>query len=149
MFAEASEHPLDPKFRVFVPKRLQESLKVEGEDSIRVVLTRGEDGCLFLFGAQGYQDALENLDTRAMTTREKRLKQRRATKDVAESTLDAAGRLLIGPKQRSLIELEENEEGKIMVTLVGVMNRIEVWPLKKWQEMEAELDAMDDELVDE
>ncbi len=77
------------------------------------------------------------------------MKQRRATKDAASSTLDAAGRLLIGPKQRALIELKKNEEGKTLVALVGVMNRIEVWPLEKWREMESELDDMDDELVEE
>jgi MraZ protein len=149
MFAEASEHPLDAKFRVFIPKRMQELLKRDDDGNIRVVLTRGEDGCLFLYGADGYKEALEPLDTRAITTRAQRMKQRRATKDAASSSLDAAGRLLIGPKQRALIELQVNEEGKTLVALVGVMNRIEVWPLAKWREMESELDGMDDELVEE
>jgi division/cell wall cluster transcriptional repressor MraZ len=149
MFSETTEHPLDAKFRVFVPKRLQELLERDGDGNIRVTLTRGQDGCLFLYGTDGYEAALDPLDTRAITTRAQRMRQRRATKDAASSSLDAAGRLLIGPKQRALIELEPNEDGKIIVAMVGVMNRIELWPLKKWQEMEAELDAMDEELVDE
>lgn len=149
MFYEASEHPLDKKFRLFVPKRIQEQLPRDSEGNLCVILTRGEDGCLFLFGEQGYQDSIAHLDTRAFTTRAQRLKQRKVTKDASQSQLDASGRLLIGPKQRGLIELEPNEEGKILVVLVGVMNRIEVWPLKKWIEMEALLDAEGDELVED
>lgn len=147
MFNESSEHPLDKKFRVFVPKRLQELLPRDEAGDIRVVLTRGEDGCLYLFGATGFDESIANLDTRAYTNREARINQRRVTKDSARSNLDASGRLLIGPKQRSLIELEENEEGKTLVVLLGVMNRIEIWPLKKWEEMEAEIDAAEGDIV--
>lgn len=149
MFSETSEHPLDAKFRVFIPKRLQELLERDSDGNIKVTLTRGADGCLFLYGTEGFEEALSPLDTRAYTTREQRMRQRKATKDAASSSLDAAGRLLIGPKQRALIDLEPNEDGKTIVAMLGVMNRIEIWPLKKWQEMEAELDAMDDELVNE
>ncbi|MFT7486533.1 MAG: MraZ protein [Candidatus Paceibacteria bacterium] len=149
MFNESSEHPLDKKFRVFVPKRLQKHLPEDKDGNRSVVLTKGEDGCLFLFGEDGFQESLGTLDTRAYTSRDQRFRQRRLTKDASQSLLDSSGRLLIGPKQRGLVELEENEEGKIIVVLVGVMNRIEVWPLKRWQEMETLLDASDDEVVNE
>jgi len=149
VFNEASEHPLDKKFRVFVPKRLQENLPRDGEGNLPVVLTRGEDGCLYLFSEEGFKASIANLDTRAFTTRKQRMNQRRVTKDATRSCLDASGRLLIGPKQRSLIELKPNGEGKTTVVLLGVMNRIEIWPLHRWQEMEAQIDAAESELVEE
>ncbi len=148
MFYEASEHPLDKKFRVFVPKRIQDQLERDEEGNLVVMVTRGEDGCLFLFGESGYYASIGNLDTRAFTTREQRLKQRRMTKDTARVVLDASGRLLLGPKQRKLIELEENAEGKTIVVLAGVMNRVEIWPLRKWREMEALLDDDGEEMVE-
>jgi len=148
MFYETSEQPLDSKFRLFIPKRIQEQLDRDADGSLVLYVTRGEDGCLYLLSERGYQASVGGLDTRAFTTREQRMKQRRMTKDTARVVLDASGRLLLGERQRRLIELEENEEGKVMVALVGVMNRVELWPLHKWREEEALLEEEGEEMVE-
>ena len=140
MFFDSTEHPLDSKYRVFVPKRFQEVIPRDEKGNLVVFLTRGEEGCLFLFSKDGFLESLGAVDTRAFTTPAERLKQRRLTKDAAQVTLDASGRLLLGDKQRSMIDLRPNAEGKVIVMMVGVMNRVEIWPLHKWEAMEALLE---------
>lgn len=139
MFFDSSEHPLDAKFRVFVPKRFQEAIPRDDKGNLVVMLTPGEDGCLYLFSMEGFFASLGEVDTRAFTTEEERLKQRRLSSASTRVTLDASGRLLLNEKQRSMIDLRPNAEGKIMVAMVGVMNRAEIWPLHRWEEMEAKL----------
>lgn len=148
MFYETSEHPLDKKFRLFVPKRLQEGLERDAEGNLVVWITRGQDGCLFLMSDSTYRRSMENLDLRAFTTREQRIKQRRMFKDTACVALDASGRLLLGERQRRLIELEENAEGKVVVVLVGAGSRVELWPLRRWEKEEALIDAEEVDLVE-
>jgi MraZ protein len=141
MFFDSSDHPLDAKFRVFVPKRFQEVIPRDEKGNLVVMLTPGDDGCLYLFSMQGFFQSLGDVDTRAFTTEEERLKQRRLSSASTKVTLDASGRLLLNEKQRALIDLQPNEDGKVMVKMVGVMNRAEIWPLHKWDEMEAKLES--------
>ena len=48
VFQGDSIHTLDPKNRVFVPKRFQGELTLDAEGQRVAVLTRGFGGCLFL-----------------------------------------------------------------------------------------------------
>lgn len=139
MFFDSSDHPLDSKFRVFVPKRFQDALSRDEKGNLTVMLTPGEDGCLFLFSVDGFIQSLGDVDTRAFTTEEERLKQRRLSHASTRVTLDASGRLLLNEKHRSMIDLQPNEAGKILVKMVGVIHRAEIWPLHKWEEMETKL----------
>lgn len=140
MFFDSSDHPLDAKFRVFVPKRFQEAIPRDGKGNLVVMLTPGEDGCLYLFSMQGFLESLGDVDTRAFTSEEERLRQRRLSHASTKVTLDASGRLLLSEKQREMIDLRPaGANNKIMVKMVGVMNRAEIWPLHKWEEMESKL----------
>ncbi len=145
MFFDSSEHPLDAKSRVFVPKRFQEAIGRDKEGNLVVMITPGEDGCLFLFSVEGFQEALGDLDTRAFTTRVERNRQRRLAHAATRVTLDASGRLLLSEKLRRMIELSSSGSGKVMVKMVGAMNRAEIWPLHLWEELETELESSEEE----
>lgn len=136
MFFDSSEHPLDAKSRVFLPKRFQSALGRDESGHLEVMLTPGEDGCLFLFSVDGFIDSLGDVDTRAFTTAEERDRQRRLAHASTRVTLDASGRLLITEKLRNLIDLRENADGRVMVKMVGSINRAEIWPLHRWEELE-------------
>jgi MraZ protein len=145
VFFDSSDHPLDAKFRVFVPKRFTDVLERDPNGTLSVMLTPGEDGCLFLFGVQGFLESLGDLDTRAFTSLAQRNRQRRLAHASTKVTLDASGRLLISERLRKLIDLQPNEEGKVMVKMVGAMNRAEIWPLHRWEEQEAQLEDSGEE----
>ena len=61
MYFGESIHALDSKYRVVVPKRLQESLGRDEAGEIRVVLTRGFEHCLFLFSDRDFKGVLERM----------------------------------------------------------------------------------------
>ena len=65
LFIGESRHPVDPKNRVFLPKRFQALLPLDEEGNRAGVLMRGFDGCIDLFTRQGHSQALSkvNMDT--------------------------------------------------------------------------------------
>lgn len=125
-FTEESRHPVDPKGRVFLPKRFQAEIKVNEEGERSVVLTRGTDGCLYLFTEEGANEAVRLIDPRAFTTRDRRDLQRLFFSYAAKLTLDAAGRLLLPERFRELAGIAEE------VVLVGMDTWIEIWAADRW-----------------
>lgn len=134
MFYDASTHTMDAKNRVFVPKRFQQALGRDAEGNMVAFLTRGLDGCLFLFSEAGFQRALERMDTQAFTGPRERHMQRVFFSNVSRVQLDASGRLLIPEKLRKQAGLGKE------VAMVGVVHRAEIWPLEKWERLQAEMD---------
>lgn len=134
MFSGDSIHTLDPKNRVFVPKRFQDQL-ARGEDGVQVaILTRGFEGCLFLFSQQGYQKVLERLQTQPFGGEELRRMQRLFFANVHPTPLDSSGRVLLPEKLRKFASLEKE------VVMVGVADRAEIWDRARWEKFESESD---------
>jgi MraZ protein len=146
LFHDTSEHTLDKKFRLFMPKRFQDGFERDAEGNLVVWITRGQGGCLNLMSERSFHESMEGLGMDVFAPEEALDLQRLMLKDAARVALDASGRLLLGERQRKLVELEENEEGKSVVVLAGAGKRIELWPLRQWQEEEARLNAKKDAL---
>ncbi len=140
MFFDSSPHTMDAKNRVFVPKRFQKALGRDEDGNVVAFLTRGLDGCLFLFSEAGFERALERLDTQPFTGPKQRRMQRLFFSNTTRVQLDASGRLLIPEKLRKQAEL-----GKELV-MVGVVNRAEIWPKERWESLEAEMEGEFDQL---
>ncbi len=140
MFFDSSDHPLDGKFRVFVPKRFQEALGRDGEGSLACYLSLGVDGCLYLFSEAGFRDAMARLETQAITGPEQRRLQRLFFANTSRVQLDAAGRLLVPEKLRAAVGIERE------VAMVGVAHRAEIWPRAAWEAFESSNagDGLDD-----
>lgn len=125
-FTEESRHPIDAKGRVFLPKRFQVEIKAKDDGERVVVLTRGTDGCLYLFTEEGADEAVRQIRPQAFTPHDRRHLQRLFFSYTAKITLDAAGRLLIPERFRELAGLREE------VVLVGMDTWIEVWAAERW-----------------
>ncbi len=121
-----SEHTLDKKNRVFLPRRLQGGFGVDGEGRTVVIVTRGFEGCLFLFSESGFHEVLERLDTQAFAGADKRRMQRLFFSNSQRTTLDASGRLLVPDHLKTLVGLDRK------AVLVGVVGRVELWPKEAW-----------------
>jgi MraZ protein len=126
MWLGESAHSLDDKNRVFIPRRLQAGFDRDAEGRTTVILTRGFEGCLFLFSESGFAEVLDRLTTQAFAGPEERRMQRLFFASSHHVTLDAAGRLLIPEKLKTLVGLERE------VVLVGVIDRVELWPKATW-----------------
>ena len=142
MFYDSSTHTMDAKNRVFVPKRFQQVLGRDPEGNMVAFLTRGLDGCLFLFSEEGFRRALDRLDTQPFTGPQQRKMQRRFFSNTTRVQLDASGRLLVPEKLREQVGLGKD------VVMVGVVHRAEIWPKERWDAIEAESESDFDELLE-
>jgi MraZ protein len=140
VFSGESLHTLDPKNRVFVPKRFQDLLERNEEGQRVVILTRGFERCLFLFSEQGFSKVLARLQTQPFGGERLRKMQRLFFANVHPTPLDGSGRLLLPERLRSYAGIEKE------VVMVGVADRAEVWERGQWERFQAENDDDFDDL---
>jgi MraZ protein len=93
---------VDPKGRVFVPKRFHPFIPFNEEGARVVMLTAGMDGCLYLFTEKGHAAELSRLDVGTFAGREARAMQRMLFRFTSRTNLDASGRLLIPERYREM-----------------------------------------------
>ncbi|MFN8482868.1 MAG: division/cell wall cluster transcriptional repressor MraZ [Anaerolineae bacterium] len=123
MFYGEHEHTLDDKCRFTVPAKFRERLK-DG-----CFMTRGLDGCLWIFTASSYEDLTTKLQRLDQLNPNARNLIRFFTGH--DLTLDQQGRLLIPPALRA----HANVNPKADVVIVGVsgqLPRIELWQADRW-----------------
>jgi len=130
MFCGDSHHSVDSKNRVFLPKRFQQGLPMDEEGNRVAVLTRGLDGCLYLFPETGLEKALERLDTEAFAGLNDRRSQRAFFKYTNRVTLDSSGRFLLPDRLRELAGIDRE------VVMLGVKDRIEIWSPENWEKQD-------------
>lgn len=126
MFYGEYEHAIDRKGRVIIPARFRQVLRANNIDAL--FLTRGLDGCLFLFAESEWRTAEARFKQVSFTKAEGRKFNRLFFSGAVEVQVDGLGRILI-PKH-----LKEFAQIKQDVMVVGVSNRMEVWAKEKWRE---------------
>ena len=134
MFLGESVHALDAKFRVVVPKRFLAEFSADEDGKRGAVLTRGFEGCLFLFPEAGFEQALERMQLQAFGGQELRTMQRMFFSNTHKTQIDSAGRLVVPEKLRRVAKLDKD------VVLVGVADRAELWSKEVWEGFNEEHD---------
>ncbi|WP_461812273.1 division/cell wall cluster transcriptional repressor MraZ [Faecalimonas sp.] len=126
-------HSIDAKGRLIIPSKFREEL---GEN---FVITKGLDGCLFLYPDSGWKIFEEKLRTLPLTSKDARIFTRFFLGSAVDGGLDKQGRVLISSALRNFADLEKE------VVLVGVLDRVEIWDKAKWEENNTVIeDNMDD-----
>ena len=125
MFYGEHEHAIDRKGRVIVPARFRQALKQHEVTSL--VLTRGLDGCLFLFPESEWRMVENRFKQIPFTKQEGRKFNRLFFSGAAEVTIDRLGRLLIPRTLKEFAQIKQD------VVIVGLSNRMEIWAKDKWQ----------------
>lgn len=126
MFYGEHVHTIDRKGRIIVPAKFREHLKAQGNK--RLFITRGLDGCLFLFSEAEWRLAETRFREIAFTKMEGRQFNRLFFSGAAEAEFDQLGRILIPKPLREFAQLKQE------IVIVGVSNRIEIWAKEKWRE---------------
>lgn len=119
------EHTLDPKGRLLLPAKFRQALKDQGVATL--FLTRGLDGCLFLFPEAEWRTIESRFKQISFTKAEGRKFNRMFFSGATDVTLDRLGRVLI---PRSLKEFAKIGQ---QVVIVGVSSRMEIWAKEQWQ----------------
>ncbi len=132
MLMGAYNQSMDVKGRMSFPAKLRETL---GE---RFIVTRGIDGCLFVYSPEEFRVKTDKL--RALPMAKARKLQRSFTGWASEVEADKQGRILIPQALREIAGLEKE------VVVVGVSDRCEIWDRKRWESFNSDID--DNELMD-
>lgn len=131
MFMGEYSHTVDGKGRLIVPSKFREQL---GEE---FVVTKGLDGCLFVYSNEEWSNIEEKFRAVPLTTKDARMFARFFFAGAASCEVDKQGRILIPQVLRSYAGIEKD------VVSVGVLNRVEIWSKEKWEQTD-QFDDMDD-----
>lgn len=131
MFMGEYNHSIDTKGRLIIPSRVREELGDE------FVVTKGLDGCLFVFPNNEWRAFEEKLKALPLTNKSARQFARFFVAGATPCELDKQGRILLPQTLREFAGLEKD------VVLTGMLNRIEIWSKVKWAE-NSSYDDMDD-----
>ncbi|MGN1014238.1 MAG: division/cell wall cluster transcriptional repressor MraZ [Butyricicoccus sp.] len=123
------QHTLDAKGRLFIPAKLREEL---GEHA---TLTRGLDGCLFLYSEEEWRKLEQTI--RELPITKSRKMQRYLISSAVDVDVDKQGRIVIPPVLRERAGLKKD------VTIIGVLSRAEIWDTEQWNAYNGELDPDD------
>jgi MraZ protein len=130
------EHSLDDKNRLTLPAKLREQL---GDN---VVVTRGMDGCLYVYARDAW-DALAarigGLDSLSAASRQM---QRHFFANATAGDLDKQGRIVI-----PAILLEREGIGR-EVTVTGVYDHLEIWDRGKWSTQQHEVEGSAEDVAE-
>lgn len=130
MFMGEYNHTIDTKGRVIVPSKFRETLGDE------FVVTKGLDGCLFVYDNQEWTAFEEKLKALPITNKDARAFVRFFLAGAAGVEVDKQGRILLPVSLREFAALERD------VVLIGVGSRIEIWSRERWEDT-ASFDDMD------
>ena len=123
MFMGEYNHTIDAKGRLIVPSKFRETL---GDT---FVVTRGLDGCLFVYDNEEWGIFEEKLKSLPITNKEARQFVRFFLAGAAEVEVDKQGRILVPNVLREFAELNKD------VVLIGVASRIEIWSKERFEGM--------------
>jgi len=121
MFMGEYNHTIDAKGRLIVPSKFRDALGDE------FVITKGLDGCLFVYDNKEWNAFEEKLKSLPLTNKDARQFVRFFLAGAANVEVDKQGRILVPANLREFAKLTKD------VVLVGVASRIEIWSKEIWE----------------
>jgi MraZ protein len=121
MFTGEYKHTMDDKGRLTMPSKFREPL---GD---WLMVTKGLDGCLFVYTKEEWTVLEEKLKKLPFTNSNARAFARFIFGGAAESELDKQGRILLSGHLREYAGINKD------VIIVGVGTRIEIWSTENWE----------------
>ena len=116
------EHSIDAKGRLSMPAKLK------SEIGDKFVVTKGLEGCLFVYSLAEWQNFEEKLKLFPLTNKNARTLTRFFLAGATECEIDKQGRFLIASNLREYAGLQKE------VVIIGALGRLEIWDKAKWLE---------------
>lgn len=131
-------HTIDSKGRIIVPAKLREELG----DSF--VVTKGLDGCLWMFDANEWAKVEAEIQAMPFTLKEARMLSRFMIAGAYDAEPDKQGRMLIPPALREYAGIDKD------VVLAGVGSRVELWSKERYENASdfGDMDEMAEKLIE-
>ena len=119
MFMGEYHHSIDDKGRLIIPSKIRYEL---GDD---FVITRGLDGCLFVYKKSVWENIINKYQT-LPNIKDTRNFMRFFLSGATESSFDKQGRVNISQTLINYASLTKD------CVIIGVGNRLEIWDESKW-----------------
>lgn len=130
------EHSLDDKGRVIMPVKLRADI---GE---RFIITKGLDGCLFVFSQLEWSNFERKLKELPLTNKNARDFVRFFLSGAIECELDKQGRFLIANNLREYANITKE------IVIIGVGTRLEIWNKEKWKKYNSDENISPDDIAE-
>ncbi len=130
------KHQCDSKYRLRIPAKFKKEL---GEEC---VITKGNDGCLFLLSKKEVDVILSKLENFSIFDKAIQKPLRIFFSSVVEVEEDGQGRFLLPANLREFASITKN------VMFVGVGNRVEIWDEDRWNEYCKSAGNFDDNIME-
>jgi MraZ protein len=122
MFLGTYAPKLDEKGRIILPAKFRDEL--EGG----VVLTRGQDRCIYVFSTREFEELHERMRQAPVTSKQARDYMRVFLSGAHAETPDKQHRVTIPPALRAYAGLDRD------LAVIGAGSRAEIWDAAAWDE---------------
>ena len=116
-------HNLDEKKRLIIPSKFRDEL---GD---KFVITRGLDGCLYVYSLNNWTNIISKLKTLPFTKKDARSFMRFFLSAASICEFDKQGRINL---VNSLIEYAKIEKECV---IIGVNDRLEIWAIEEYNKL--------------
>ena len=116
-------HNLDEKGRLIIPSKFREEM---GE---KIILTRGLDGCLFVYSLSNWENIVSRLNALPFTKKDARIFNRFFMSGATVCDFDKQGRINLPSPLISYANIEKE------CTIIGVNDRLEIWATDKFDSL--------------
>jgi MraZ protein len=121
MFLGTYAPKLDEKGRIILPAKFRDEL------APGVVMTRGQEHCIYVFSADEFEILHEKIRQAPLTSKQARDYQRVFLSGASAETPDKQNRITIPGNLRSYAGLDRD------LTVIGVGSRVEIWDSEAWE----------------
>ena len=126
-------HNIDEKGRLIIPSKFRDDI-VE-----KFVVTRGLDGCLFVYALKEWESIISKLKTLPFTKKDARTFNRFFMSGATVCEFDKQGRINLSSSLIKYADLKKE------CTIIGVNDRLEIWATEKFDSLiEDNLSAIND-----
>jgi MraZ protein len=139
VFISEYVHNIDEKGRFIMPLKFREQI------GNCFIITRGLDGCLFVYTSKEWEDIMQKMEQLPGNKKSTRDFKRYFLGGAVECDMDKQGRCLIPPNLRQFAEMKTEAE----IIIRGMGNKIEIWDYEKWQKYETPENINPEEILEE
>ena len=122
MFLGTYEPRLDDKGRIILPAKYRDQLQGG------LVVTKGQEHCLYVFPMSTFEALLERLQQAPLTMKEARSYTRVFLSGATDQSLDKQGRISIPQSLREYAGLERD------LSVIGSGDHAEIWDREAWEQ---------------
>lgn len=122
MYKGEYNHTIDEKGRIIVPAKLRDEL------GATFVITKGLDGCLWVFDNEEWEKVEEKINELPFNIKEARLLSRFMIAGAFDAEPDKQGRVMIPQSLREYADLKRD------VVLAGVGRKLELWSKERYEQ---------------